>query len=58
MDYLKIPIGFSMALAANETALTAYAAMPEQERQTILVRACNARSREEMQQIVADIAPR
>ena len=44
-----------MALAMNHPAMAAYAAMSEAEQHTILNKAHNARSEEEMRQIVADI---
>ena len=43
MDFYKVPIGFGMALAMNQPAMNAYAAMTEQQKQAILNRAQNAR---------------
>ena len=56
MDFYKVPIGFGMALAMNEPAMAAYAAMTEQQKQAILSKAHNARSEKEMDRIVASIA--
>ena len=56
MDFYKVPIGFGMALAQNETAMSVYAAMTEEQKQAVLNRAHNARSRKEMHQIVEGIA--
>ena len=56
MDFYKVPIGFGMALAMNHPAMEAYAAMTEQQKQAVLNRAHNARSEQEMHQIVASIA--
>lgn len=56
MDFYKVPIGFGMALAMNESAMTAYAAMTDQQKLEILNRAHNARSEKEMHQIVNSIA--
>lgn len=56
MDFCKVPIGFGMALAMNPTALNAYSAMTEAQKQAILSKAHNARSEKEMHQIVAGIA--
>lgn len=56
MDFYKVPIGFGMALAMNPTALNAYSAMTEAQKQAILSKAHNARSEKEMHQIVASIA--
>ena len=55
MDFTKVPIGFGMALAVNEPALNAYAAMTEQQKQAVLRKAHNARSRQEMQSIVESL---
>ena len=55
MDFYKVPIGFGMALAMNEPAMAAYAAMTEDQKQAILNRAHNARSEKEMHQIVNSI---
>lgn len=56
MDFYKVPIGFGMALAMNQPAMSAYAAMTEQEKKVVLERAHNARSEKEMHQIVAGLA--
>jgi len=55
MDFTKVPIGFGMALAVNEPAMTKYAAMTEQQKQAVLDKARNARSQQEMRQIVNSI---
>ena len=56
MDPDSLPIGFSMALAMNEPAMKAYAAMTRQQRAAVLAKAHNAESKQEMQRIVAEIA--
>ena len=56
MDFYKVPIGFGMALAMNPPALNAYSAMTEEQKQAILNKAHNARSEQEMHQIVNSIA--
>lgn len=55
MDFYKVPIGFGMALAMNQSAMNAYAAMTEDQKQAILNKAHNARSEQEMRQIVNSI---
>lgn len=55
MDFDTLPIGFGMALAMNEPALNAYAAMTEQQKQAVLRKAHNAQSRQEMQSIVESL---
>ena len=52
MDFYKVPLGFGMALAMNANALNTYSAMTEAQRQAILDKAHNARSEQEMHQIV------
>lgn len=52
MDFYKVPLGFGMALAMNANALNAYSAMTEAQKQAILDKAHNARSEQEMHQIV------
>ena len=56
MDFAKVPIGFGMELAQNEAAMARYAGLRRQEKQAILDRAHQARSEEEMRQIVSGIA--
>jgi 2,3-bisphosphoglycerate-independent phosphoglycerate mutase len=56
MDFYKVPIGFGLALAANEPAMRAYSAMSESQKQTIIDRAHNVRSEKEMHALVASLA--
>ena len=56
MDFYKVPIGFGMALAVNEPAMNAYAAMTEEQKQAILNKAHNVRSEREMHDLVASLA--
>lgn len=58
MDFYKVPIGFGMALAMNQPAMDAYAAMTEQQKQTVLSKAHNVRSEREMHDLVASLAGR
>ena len=55
MEQDKVPIGFGMALAMDYTAMEAYAAMTEEQKKKVLDRARNARSEEEMRQIIAGV---
>lgn len=55
MDFYKVPIGFGMALAMNEPAMAAYAAMSEAQKQSLLNKAHNARSEKEMHETVNSI---
>lgn len=52
MDFYKVPIGFGMALAVNEPAMNAYAAMTEAKKQEIISKAHNVRSEREMYDLV------
>lgn len=56
MDFYKVPIGFGMALAMNQPAMNAYAAMTEQQKQSILNKAHNVRSERGMHDLVASLA--
>ena len=56
MDFYKVPIGFGMALAVNEPAMNAYAAMTEEQKQAIINKAHNVRSEREMHDLVASLA--
>ena len=56
MDFYKVPIGFGMALAMNQPAMNAYAAMDEAQKQDILNKAHNVRSEKEMHDLVASLA--
>lgn len=56
MDFYKVPIGFGMALAMNQPAMNAYAAMSEEEKENIVNRAHNVRSEKEMHDLVNSLA--
>ena len=56
MDFYKVPIGFGMALAMNQPAMNAYAAMTEAQKQEILNKAHNVRSEKEMHNLVNSLA--
>ena len=55
MDFYKVPLGFGMALSMNPQALNAYSALSDEEKQALLDKAHNARSEQEMHQIVNSI---
>lgn len=55
MDFAKLPVGFSMALAQNTPALERFGQMTQQQRQVFIDRAHGARSEREMEQIVSSI---
>ena len=55
MDFYKVPLGFGMALAMNPTALNVYSSMTQDQKQAILNKAHNARSEQEMHEIVSSM---
>ena len=55
MDAGEVRVGFGLALAMNPRALSAYSALSDAQRQSVLDRAHHARSRDEMQQIINEI---
>lgn len=52
-----LPMGFAMALAMNEPAMRGYAGLTETEREHLIMRCKDARSKEEMQKIVDSLVP-
>lgn len=55
MKFDKLPIGFAMALAQDQSAMQAFAKMTQTQKQMILSQAHNAHSEEEMHQLVAGL---
>ncbi len=55
MDFYNVPIGFGLALAMNRSAMNAYAAMTEEQKQIIVNKAHNVRSKQEMHNLVASL---
>lgn len=55
--FTDIPLGFSMALAMNERAMTGYAGLTEAEKEEIILRCKDVKSKAEMQKIVDSLAP-
>ena len=56
MEDRKLPLGFGMALAQNETALRRYAALSETEKIALMAQVHSVQSKAEMQQLVAELA--
>lgn len=52
-----LPIGFGMALAMNLDAMNHFSSLSESEKEEILNRARDAKSRDEMQRIVSELSP-
>lgn len=58
MSYLNddaVPIGFGMALAQNINAMQSFSGMTEAEKEEILNRARDAKSKEEMESLVESL---
>jgi uncharacterized protein YdeI (YjbR/CyaY-like superfamily) len=53
----SLPLGFGIALAQNELAMQRYAGLTEAEKEQIILRCKDAKSKEEMHKIVASLAP-
>lgn len=51
-----VPLGFGMALAMNEKALDGYAKMTEAEKEELINRSRDAKTKTEMEKIVNSIA--
>lgn len=59
MDLLsnnEIPIGFSMALAKDTTAMNAFSAMPEARREQVIEGSRNIQSKQDMEQYVSNLS--
>lgn len=56
MGMTDIPLGFGFALAMNETAMRRYATLTETEKEHLILRCKDAKSKEEMQNIVNALA--
>lgn len=52
-----IPVSFGINLVRNETAIQGYAGLTEAEKEHLIMSCRDARSRNEMQRIVDDLAP-
>lgn len=52
MDRNMLPLGFGMALAQNEAAMKRFESMTEPEKQALIQRTHQVKSKREMQQLV------
>ncbi len=52
----SLPIGFTMALAMNEKAMNRYSGMTEAQKEEIILRAKDAKSKKEMERLVSSLA--
>lgn len=51
----ELPVGFTMALAQDKAAMERFSAMAEPEKQAVLTRAHEVRSKQEMRQLVSSL---
>lgn len=56
MEFDELSVGFGMALAMNPPAWNAYSAMSAEQKQTILKKVRDVRSKEQMHRIVNSLA--
>lgn len=57
MDSEGLPLGFGMALAMNEPAMKGYAGLTEAQKEQIILRCKDAKTKKEMQKIVDSLIP-
>ncbi len=53
----QLPLGFGMALAMNEAAMSGYAGLTEAQKEEVILRCRDARTKEQMQEIVNSLVP-
>ena len=53
----EVPMGFGFALIKNEDAMRRYSGMSESEKEEILMKCKDAKSKKEMQKIVDNLVP-
>lgn len=56
MKEKQVPLGFGLALAKNEAAVNAYAMMTREQKKQVLARAKQVQTKEEMQQLMQELA--
>ncbi|MBR1929929.1 MAG: hypothetical protein IJ833_00420 [Lachnospiraceae bacterium] len=53
----SLPLGFTMALATNESAMQEYSRLTETEKEHLIMRCKDAKSKKEMEKIVDSLVP-
>lgn len=53
----ELPIGLGMSLAMNAEAMNGYAGLTEAQKEQVILRCKDAKTREQMQEIVDSLAP-
>ncbi len=57
VHFTDLPLGFGMALAQSEPAMQGYAGLTEAEKEQIILRCKDVKTKAEMQKIVDSLAP-
>lgn len=52
-----LPVGFGMSLAMNEAAMLGYASLTEAEKEEVILRCKDAKTKSQMQEIVESLVP-
>ncbi len=52
-----LPLGFGMALAMNEPAMQGYAGLTEAEKERVILRCKDVKTKKEMQKVVNSLVP-
>lgn len=52
-----MPLGLGMGMAMNERAMSGYAELTEAEKEQVILRAKDAKSKEEMEKIISSLEP-
>ena len=55
--FTGLPLGFGRALAMNEPALAGYAGLTESQKEELIMRCRDVKTKEEMQKIVDSLVP-
>ena len=57
VPFTELPMGFRMALAMNEPALRGYAGLTEAQKEEVIMRCKDVKTKEQMQKIVDSLVP-
>lgn len=53
----QLPLGLGMGLAMNQAAMEGYAQLTESQKEQVIMRCRDARSKQEMQRIIDELVP-
>jgi len=57
VPFTDLPLGFGMGLAQSEAAMRGYASLTEAQKEEVLLRCKDVKTREQMQKIVDSLVP-